>query len=186
MDPLAMDKVALRAWARERRAAFADLSPTVCGHLAGFLKARGIARVLAYRALPGEISLDALEPDFELYTTRAIWKPEPRLTVHAWASATEPSRFGVLEPPRDAPQVERERVQAVLLPGLAFDRSGLRLGYGGGFYDRLLEEWAVLTVGVIPSALVLDALPGEPHDVRVAFLATEAGLHPTKTARRPN
>lgn len=180
-----MDKAAWRAWARARRAGLPDLSPTVCGHLAGFLRARGIERVLAYRALPSEVSLDALAADFELFTTRASWKPERRLTLHAWHSATEPSRFGALEPPKDAPQVERERIQAVLLPGLAFDRSGLRLGYGGGFYDRLLAHWPVLTVGVIPSALVVDALPGEPHDVRVRYLATEAGIHPTTAERRP-
>jgi 5-formyltetrahydrofolate cyclo-ligase len=68
----------------------------------------------------------------------------------------------------------------VLLPALAFDERGFRLGYGGGFYDRLLADWPVLTVGVTPEALVLSAVPREAHDVPVAYLATERGVRRVK------
>ncbi|MGI8747120.1 MAG: 5-formyltetrahydrofolate cyclo-ligase, partial [Deinococcus sp.] len=130
-----------RDWARAQRAGLPDTSAAICTSLASFLRERGIGRVLAYRALPGEPDLAPLTADFELYTTRARFRPTPGLTLHPWDSATEPSRFGALQPPADAPQVERGQVQAVLLPGLAYDRRGVRLGYGGGFYDRLLAEW---------------------------------------------
>lgn len=168
-----------RAWAQERRAGLPDVSAQIYAQLAALLQDRGLSRVLAYHALPGEPDLSALAPQLELYTTRAVFRPEPRLTLHPWHTATEQSRFGVRQPPRDAPQVAPERIQAVLLPGLAFDQRGYRLGYGGGFYDRLLPGWDVLTVGVIPSALLVPQLPSEPHDQPVQLIVTERGVSAT-------
>lgn len=174
--PATQDKAAWRAWAGATRQAVPDLSERVTAHLTAFLQERGVRRVLAYRALPGEPDVSALAARFELLTTRARFRPEPHLTLHPWDTATEMSRFGVLQPPADAPRVGLETVDAVLLPGLAYDRRGVRLGYGGGFYDRLLPDFTGLTVGATWDALVVDELPREPHDLRVGFLATEAGV----------
>ena len=134
--------------------------------------------MLAYHALPGEPDLSALATEFELYTTRAVFRPRPRLSLHTWHSASEHSRFGALQPPRGTPEVARDQIGAVLLPGLAFDRSGWRLGYGGGFYDRLLEDWPVLTVGVIPAEMLIPELPHETHDLPVQYVVTEQGVLP--------
>lgn len=165
-----------RAWAKAVRAGLPDLSAEVTAHLATFLRARGVRRVLAYCALPGEPDVSGLADAFELFTTRARFRPAPHLTLHPWHTATEPSRFGARQPPVDAPQVALSAVDAALLPALAFDRHGVRLGYGGGFYDRLLPGFAGVRVGVIWSALVVDALPREAHDLQVGFLATETGV----------
>lgn len=169
-------KAEWRAWARVRRQEVPDLSAEVTAHLTAFLQARGARRVLAYRALPGEPDISALAPHLDLLTTRARFRPAPHLTLHPWETATEMSRFGVLQPPADAPRVGLETVDAVLLPALAYDRRGVRLGYGGGFYDRLLPEFRGLTVGVVWDALIVDELPSESHDLRVGFLATETGV----------
>nr|WP_034354928.1 5-formyltetrahydrofolate cyclo-ligase [Deinococcus phoenicis] len=177
MPPLpAAGKAEWRAWAREVRTGLPDLSAELIAHLAAFLHTRGARRVLAYRTLPGEPDVSALSGPFELLTSRARFRPTPHLTLHPWATATEVSRFGALQPPADAPRLTLETVDAVLLPALAFDRRGVRLGYGGGFYDRLLPDFAGLTVGVVWDALVVDELPCEPHDLRVGFLATEGGV----------
>lgn len=178
--PHGAPKPSWRAWAREVRATQPDRAAEVCTHLAAFLHARGARRVLAYHALPGEPDVGALAAEFELLTTRARFRPAPHLTLHGWDTATEVSRFGVRQPPADAPRVALETVDAVLLPGLAFDRSGVRLGYGGGFYDRLLPGFPGLTVGVVWEALVVEALPTEDHDLRVRCLATEGGVRPTQ------
>ncbi len=153
-----------------------DLSAKVAAHLVAFLQARKVRRVLVYRALPGEPDVSALAPHFDLLTTRARFRPAPHLTLHPWETATELSRFGVLQPPADAPRVGLETVDAVLLPALAYDRRGVRLGYGGGFYDRLLPEFTGPTVGVVWDPLVVEELPCETHDLRVGFLATETGV----------
>ena len=165
-----------RRWARQRRANLPDVSARVCAHLQIFLKAQGAAVVLAYRALPGEVDVSVLAASFTLHTPRVQLDPAPHLTLHPWDSASEISRYGILEPPADAPQIARERVDTVLLPGLAFDLSGVRLGYGGGFYDRLLSGWQVRTVGVLPQALLVPALPRAPHDLPAQWLATETGV----------
>lgn len=165
-----------RAWARTERAALPDLSGAILAHLRAFLRGHGFQRVLAYRPLPGEPDVSALAGDLDLYTTRARFRPTPRLTLHPWHTATEPSRFGALQPPADAPEVALHHVQAVLLPALAYDWRGVRLGYGGGFYDRLLPDFRGVTVGVIQSALLVDALPGDAHDCPVQWVATEAGV----------
>jgi 5-formyltetrahydrofolate cyclo-ligase len=67
-----------------------------------------------------------------------------------------------------------------LVPGMLFDRTGGRLGHGAGYYDRLLPGLGptVPRVGVVPTALVVDALPCEAHDVPMTHLATEAGVRP--------
>ncbi|OWL96494.1 5-formyltetrahydrofolate cyclo-ligase [Deinococcus indicus] len=169
------DKARWRAWAREVRAALPDVSDGVAGQARTLLRAVGARRVLAYRALPGEPDVSALHGEFELLAPRARFRPEPRLTLHPWATATEVSRFGALQPPQDAPQVPLDTVDAILLPGLAFDRSGVRLGYGGGFYDRLLPAFRGVTVGVIQGALIVPRLPADPHDCPVAWLLSEAG-----------
>ena len=72
---------------------------------------------------------------------------------------------GILEPPA-GPAVRPEDVRAWLVPGLAFTKDGGRLGYGGGWYDRLLGEAApgAVALGVAHVFQIVDALPLEPHD----------------------
>lgn len=165
-----------RAWARDMRAGLPDRSEALTVHLAALLHAQGTRRVLAYRALPGEPDVSGLAAQFELLTTRARWKPHPHLTLHAWDTATELSRFGALEPPADAPRIPLGSVDAVLLPALAFDGRGVRLGYGGGFYDRLLPGFTGLTIGVVWADLIVPELPTEAHDIRAQWLASETGV----------
>lgn len=173
-------KAEWRAWASARRRTLPDESAAVTEQLRAFLTAQGARRVLAYHALPGEPDVSELRGDFELLTTRTRYRPERHLTLHPWESATEQSRFGYLQPPADAPQFALGAVDAVLLPGLAYDRRGVRLGYGGGFYDRLLPGYAGLTIGVVWSPLIVPELPSEAHDCRAEWVATERGVGAAK------
>lgn len=170
------DKGDWRTWAFATRQALPDRSDDVIGHLRAFLHTRQARRVLAYHALPGEPDVSGLERDFELFTTRTRYRPDRHLTVHPWVTATEVSKFGYLQPPATAPQEPLRSMDAVLLPGLAYDRHGVRLGYGGGFYDRLLPGFAGLTVGVVWAPLLVPGLPTETHDIRVQWIATPDGL----------
>jgi len=71
----------------------------------------------------------------------------------------------------------------ILTPGLAFDHQGGRLGFGGGFYDRLLPlATRGLRVGITYDELVLDAVPMQAWDCRVEWLATPGGLIKTAYA----
>jgi 5-formyltetrahydrofolate cyclo-ligase len=84
-----------------------------------------------------------------------------------------PGPFGVLEPPPDSPTFALEQLDLVVVPGLAFDRCGRRLGRGKGFFDRLLtrarraQRW-----GVAFGLQIVDEVPTAPHDVNVDVLVT--------------
>jgi 5-formyltetrahydrofolate cyclo-ligase len=85
--------------------------------------------------------------------------------------------FGLEEPQADAPEVVPD---LLFVPLLAFDRSGHRLGYGAGFYDRTLAKLrdarGAVTVGIAYAAQELPEIPAEPHDQRLDYILTEREL----------
>lgn len=85
--------------------------------------------------------------------------------------------YGMLEPGTDCPLVLPEDIDLALVPGLAFDRSGGRLGRGGGYYDRWLTQFSGFTAALCRDGLLLDAVPRLPHDVGVELVITETGLY---------
>ena len=91
--------------------------------------------------------------------------------------------FGVPEPiPKFREWVEPEALDLVLVPGVAFDRKGGRLGFGKGYYDRFLSKTSALRMGVAFSAQVIPDVPTEPHDVPMHTLLTENGIMPIESA----
>jgi 5-formyltetrahydrofolate cyclo-ligase len=86
----------------------------------------------------------------------------------------------MLEPLPTLPKIDPSEIDVILVPGVAFDRKGGRLGYGGGFYDRLLPLASqAVWVGVAFEQQVLAAIPMEPWDFRVGWLVTPAGVTQT-------
>jgi len=86
--------------------------------------------------------------------------------------------FGVLEP-CGGQVVAPAEIDLLLVPGVGFDRSGHRLGYGKGFYDRALqaEHPGTLRVGIGFDFQLVDQLPAEAHDVRLQLLVTESNIY---------
>lgn len=72
----------------------------------------------------------------------------------------------------------------ILVPGLAFDRRGGRVGYGAGFYDRFLATTAATKVALAYSLQLFDAVPVEPHDHAVDRILTESETIDCRVARR--
>jgi len=79
--------------------------------------------------------------------------------------------------PEDEPAIDPRSVDVVIVPGLAFTTEGDRLGQGGGWYDRFLPQVRAdcVTIGVGFGPQLVDALPTEPHDVRLSAVATDLG-----------
>lgn len=184
------DKRAWRAWAREARRAAREASgaaadTAVARHVVDWERFRTARAVGVYLAFGAEVDLAPV-----IAAARAAGKlvAAPRvgrhgvLTLHQLRAgeALERHRFGQPEPPATAQEVPPEELDVVLVPGLVFDEGGHRLGYGRGYYDRLLPRLRrdAAAVGVAYAALVVPALPADPHDARVTHLVTEEGLRP--------
>jgi len=84
--------------------------------------------------------------------------------------------FGMAEPAPDLPVILPEEIELALVPGVAFDRTGSRLGYGGGYFDRFLKNFKGVSAGIIFHALLLDETPHAAHDIPMHWIATEREL----------
>ena len=98
-----------------------------------------------------------------------------------------PGMWNILEPPRQrwvepAKQFRPEKLDVVIVPGVAFDRQGGRLGNGAGYYDRLLPKVRPDTVlaAVCYEAQLLPRIAMEAHDVFMDFVITEQAIYPGK------
>ena len=177
----AQSKTEWRRWAKARRSQLdtGSLGEHAVKRLELWPQYRNAEHILTYLAFGNELDLSALvskSPDKQFYATRT--HRDYTLTVHKLTSGLERHAYGFLQPTADSPAVTLGRLELLLIPGLAFDRTGTRLGYGGGFYDRLLAEAkSVPLVGVVQqSELIVPVLPSEPHDVRVTHLLSEQGV----------
>ncbi|MEO1132360.1 MAG: 5-formyltetrahydrofolate cyclo-ligase, partial [Cyanobacteria bacterium J06639_1] len=118
------------------------LSQQLCDRLARWNRLQRSQVILAYYPHNSELSL---LPLMQLWQGK-IWGlprclPKGQLAWHEYRPARDrlaPGKFGIHEPSASAPRVNLDRVDAVLVPALACDCQGYRLGYGGGYYDRLL------------------------------------------------
>jgi len=177
----------------------AERSVAACGHAADWLAAIGASSFLAYASFRTELdTLPLLRAGWERGIAVLLPKCEPQdrsMTIYRVRGLDELTRgaYGLPEP--DDALAERwtclDGIGAVLVPGLAFDRAGGRLGYGGGYYDRFREAaseafgsrsgglvrttpWMGLCFGMQVAA---SRLPAEAHDVRLDGYITEQGIH---------
>lgn len=86
------------------------------------------------------------------------------------------SRMGMLEPADMTNLVLKKDIDFAVIPALACDRLGTRLGRGGGYYDRFLEKRTFKAAALCPSRHLFDAIPKEPHDATVDMIITEKGV----------
>ena len=97
-----------------------------------------------------------------------------------------PGYMGILEPKISTHrEVTLSDIDLIIIPGTGFDRTGSRLGYGGGYYDRLLSyeskqlakvERHIMTVALAFEEQLGDQIPAEPHDIKVDMIVTDKRL----------
>ncbi|MCW1885742.1 5-formyltetrahydrofolate cyclo-ligase [Luteolibacter flavescens] len=157
-------------------------SAAIRGHLAHWLALHPAKTIAAFVAIPGEVFLLPLIA--ELQDRRWVL---PRIEgetmkfhlVDAAMPRLHPGPFGLAEPMHDSPVVPIDEIELFLCPGMAFTRSGKRIGRGKGYYDRALagSRSESLRAGVCFREQVLPELPTDPHDLPMHFLATPDGVH---------
>ncbi len=92
-------------------------------------------------------------------------------------SALVPSTFGVPEPIGSEIPANADDVNTIILPMLGFDRTGGRIGYGAGYYDRFLSKNQNLRkIGIIFACQEVDSLPVDENDIRMDYIITEDGI----------
>lgn len=144
-----------------------------------FLAPRLPGTIAAYLAL-------GHEPDLEpLWNRLPGWRwVLPRiedngtLTFRDRDVEREKHRWGITQPVGSGTLIRAPELDVLLVPALAFDRSGARLGRGGGYYDRVLatRRPGSHAIGVSTTARVVESVPVEAHDQPVDWLATEEGV----------
>ena len=155
-------------------------SKNICTHLSTWGIFQNAETILTYMPIRGEADLRSLLTDFpekRWLLPRILPGEDGRMVFHPYDSENlilHP--FGMAEPTPHLPQIPPDEIQLVLAPGLAFARSGWRLGYGGGYYDRFLTNFHGVSIGIVFQALLLESLPHSEYDVPMQWLVTENGL----------
>ena len=190
-ETLSSEKQRLRAQLRQQRRAFSEQqqrthAEALAVHFATnsiFLQAEHIA---FYLANDGELSVEpllnhALQADKHCYLPK-LKGSDMNFCRYDADSALEENRFGIKEPSGELEEIVPQHLDLVLLPLVGFDRTGRRLGMGGGFYDRCFAfkvENATNTpslIGIAHSAQECRTLPEESWDIPLDGVLTEKSL----------
>jgi len=171
-------RLALLARSRVRAADIAPAGRDAAALAVTVPEIAGASVVLAFASFGGEIPTDPLLERL-LAAGKTILLPyvdaaDGKMRAAQIGSIRDvvPGFRGIREP---ASRVPVTTAEVAVVPGVAFDRHGGRLGYGGGFYDRYLEEitGSVPVVGFCYDVQVVDEVPREPHDRAVDAIVTE-------------
>lgn len=186
------DKKALRAWAKRQRAEFLSLDTAVLDEVStrlseaflALIAERSWLHIAVFIPLAGEP--DIWTPSQQLMATQAANIYVPRMMKEKQLDlvmVTDPTAlvcgpFGVIVPPLSWETLtDLTDLDAIFIPGLAFSMDGGRLGFGGGWYDRLLARIPdkTIKIGVCWNEMLVEAVPMDAWDIRMDGILTEAG-----------
>ena len=178
----------------ERRAALpaeerAVLDEKICRNLLSTVSYRFADTVLMFYPVRGEIDLRpvmraALAAGKQVAFPRT--NPEDRTMDFYFVTSEadfENGNYGIPEPKSEAlfdPATSLDRHVLCLVPGVVFDKSGYRIGYGGGYYDRFLGRCRASTLGVAYHSFIIPNVPHGRFDVSVDVIVSERGVYAKK------
>lgn len=158
---------------REKLAA----SHTICETLLARPECKKATVICIYVSLPEEVDTKTLlRALFQQNKTVVV----PRvsgddLILHRMHTMNDlvPGKFGISEPKVSCPVIDTTSVDLFIVPGIAFDRSGYRLGWGKGYYDRLLAGVSAPKIGLAYSFQIVSRLPHHGYDIPMNIVITE-------------
>ena len=173
------DKQELRRIFRQRRRDAKDVAPAIQEAVLALIESCSPNQVGLYSALPGEVDLFSLRQRIAAPVALPRADGEGRLEYLSCCGTTlEPDGCQIPAPSTGNP-LRPQQLSLLLVPALAIDATGIRLGYGGGYYDRLRanNDWAEVPAwAVLPSICFSSApLPRDPWDVPFHGWITEFG-----------
>jgi 5-formyltetrahydrofolate cyclo-ligase len=180
-------KRALRRQARARRDGMSPgererMSEEVAANVLALPAVAGATTVMAFSSFGSEVDtgpiIERLERDGRRVALPRVEGRDIVAVAHRSDDRVRPTSFGAMEP-AGGEKLAPEEIDVVIVPGLAFDGSGHRVGYGRGFYDRFLATLRpdALTVGICFSVQLVDEVPHGQGDRPVDLVMTEHGLN---------
>lgn len=163
----------------------AAASIAICASVEPVLATLAPGSIVALYASKGsEVDAHALDASARLDGLRVAY---PRIVAGARQLVFCESRssdlvvgtFGLREPPADAPFVDITAIAAFIVPGVAFDSRGGRVGWGRGYYDATLAHASpsALRIGLSFDAQLVDEIPRDAHDISLHYVITETTTH---------
>ncbi|NMF58954.1 5-formyltetrahydrofolate cyclo-ligase [Pseudanabaena yagii] len=141
-----------------------------------FQQAQNILAFTSFRQEPDLSTLWQRFPEKNWGFARCIEKGLMwhQVAIADFSNQMQLGAFNILEPHPDLPLMDLANIDLILIPAVAGDRQGYRLGYGGGFYDRWLPHSTGLKVGIIFDEFYVDDLPHDPWDVPLDAIFTDS------------
>ena len=127
--------------------------------------------VLIFYPLEHEIDLRELLEDKKQFYLPKVNGKAMHICPFDKNTKLERSKFNIQEPCTNP--IEPQILDLVIVPALAVDKNGNRLGYGGGFYDTFLAVYKIPTAVVAAKELIFEALPQEEHDIKMDYVITQ-------------
>lgn len=151
-----------------------EASKNISKRIVELIEKEDYKRVLMYAALPEEVNLDAvfdcLNGEVEFYFPR-VNEEEMEFYRATSLKELETGNFGVREPKTECAKIQYDEDKYLMLvPGMAFDKNGYRLGYGKGYYDKYLatnEQQKINTIGICFNKCMVEELPHDEYDIKV-------------------
>jgi 5-formyltetrahydrofolate cyclo-ligase len=178
-------KQELRRQCRQIRKALGEAvrlqaSQAICAQIENWPVFQQTSVVLTYMPIKSEVDLRPLlerHPEKRWLIPRILPEADYSMSFHPYdPQRLVHHRFGMDEPAADLPVISPEEIQLALVPGLAFDRYGWRLGYGGGYFDRFLKNFSGTSLGIVFAVLLLENIPHAEHDMPMNWIVTEKEL----------
>lgn len=157
-----------------------SLSRTIGERLLGLPELVEPSALMAFLSMSDELDLDdflqgCLDAGHRVYSPKTLMKSRRMSPIRLTSmSSVKMGAYGIREPANDE-TAEPGELDFVVVPAVAYDPRGMRLGRGGGFYDRFMDLLSpeAVTCGVAFSRYLLDEVPTEPHDRAVDMIVTE-------------
>lgn len=178
-----MTKAEIRAQIAERKKSFQGLeilSAAAVKQFQGLEIFRSARAVGAYMPRPDEVDVRPLFQSLKkTFYIPAFDEASGGYRMARLTTELKKGRFGILEPAAPVFAAEDE-LDLIIVPGVAFDRTGHRIGRGGGFYDRLLPQYHAVRAGICFGFQCLDTAPAQEHDIRMDWVVTETQIVKTE------
>lgn len=174
-----MEKSDLRKYSKSIRnnLPVLEYSEIICGKLKSLELYRKAKNILIYSSFSSEISTKhLLNEDKKIFLPR-ISGEELEICSYEGINNCQLNKYGILEPTTEK-ITDYSNLEIALIPALCASKSGYRLGYGKGYYDRFIPNLSksCLKILLLPEELIFDNIPTEAHDTRADIIITQRNV----------